>query len=64
MVYLLILQIFQNHYSLSTDCSPMQMVGLLTELYSTFDSIIELFDVYKVETIGDQYMVASGMSLI
>ena len=46
---------------IARNCTPLQLFDLLNTLYRTFDARIGNYDVYKVETINDSYMVASGL---
>ena len=46
---------------LSATMTPIELVELLNEVFSYFDLLVEKYGLEKIKTIGDCYMVASGV---
>jgi len=50
-----------NFTPMSADMKPEDVVGLLNEVFSYFDTLAEKYGLEKIKTIGDCYMVAAGI---
>ena len=50
-----------NFTPMSASMTPAELVELLNEVYSHFDALVEKYDLEKIKTIGDCYMVAAGV---
>jgi guanylate cyclase len=46
---------------MSAGMTPIETVDILNEIFSHFDLLAEKFEVEKIRTIGDGYMVAAGV---
>lgn len=46
---------------LSNRMEPLEMVGFLNRVFSTFDALAEKHGLEKIKTIGDAYMVVAGL---
>jgi class 3 adenylate cyclase len=47
---------------LSSTLSPGELVGVLNDVFTVFDGLVDRYGLEKVKTIGDAYMVVGGMS--
>ncbi|MDH3426378.1 MAG: adenylate/guanylate cyclase domain-containing protein, partial [Acidimicrobiia bacterium] len=50
-----------NFTPMSAALSPPELVGLLNTVFTTFDAFVDELDLEKIKTVGDAYMVASGV---
>lgn len=48
---------------LSASKTPEELVNILNEIFTKFDDLTEDYKLEKIKTIGDSYMVASGIPL-
>lgn len=46
--------------TLAATMSAVEVFLMLSNLYYAFDRLVDKFGIYKVETIGDGYMLAAG----
>ncbi|MEM7461486.1 MAG: adenylate/guanylate cyclase domain-containing protein [Pseudomonadota bacterium] len=46
---------------LSTKLSPLEIVSMLNDVFHRFDELVEEYELEKIKTIGDCYMVVGGV---
>jgi class 3 adenylate cyclase len=50
-----------NFTPLSARLTPSKLIELLNQVFSYFDSLVEKYNLEKIKTIGDCYMVTAGV---
>lgn len=53
-----------NFTQMSEHMSPTKLINLLSQVFLRFDQLAEKYEVEKIKTIGDAYMVISGAPVI
>jgi guanylate cyclase len=48
---------------MSATMNPRELVGLLNEVFTDIDRIVEELGLEKIKTVGDEYMVAAGVPI-
>jgi class 3 adenylate cyclase len=46
---------------MSTLLTPKELVAKLNQIFSKFDKLVDIYGLEKIKTIGDAYMVVSGL---
>jgi adenylate cyclase len=46
---------------MSSEMAPKELVGLLNEVFTDIDRFVGDFELEKIKTVGDEYMVAAGV---
>lgn len=44
-------------------CTRLQVMHFLNELYTIFDDLVDHHDLYKLDTVGDCYIVVAGLTM-
>lgn len=52
---------FENFTSIAAEMGPEKLVTELNEIFMNFDMIIDKYELEKLKTIGDSYMIVSGI---
>ena len=47
--------------SFSAQVSPNQLVDVLNQIFSAFDRLAEKYQLEKIKTVGDEYMIVGGL---
>ncbi|KAF5842811.1 hypothetical protein DUNSADRAFT_4695 [Dunaliella salina] len=50
--------------NMSKEVKPDQVMAYLNELFTAFDALVDTYEIYKVETAGDCYIAAGGLTKI